>query len=86
MKMASAGTLESNDCFITVSEHQGIKIVLESIVMEQFGHQIHQVIEETLKSLGVKNLMVQCNDKGALDYAIRARLITAIERMEDQDA
>jgi citrate lyase subunit gamma (acyl carrier protein) len=84
--MASAGTLESNDCYITVSEHQGIKIVLESIVMEQFGKQIRKVIEETLNSLGVKNLMVHCNDKGALDYAIRARLVTAIERLGDQNA
>ena len=32
--------------------------------------------------LNIANIDVLCQDKGALDFTIRARLITAIERMK----
>lgn len=83
MKIGSAGTFESNDCMITVKEHQGLSINIDSIVFEQFGDQIHEVIQETLKSLNIENIEVFVHDKGALDYTIKARLITAIKRMGD---
>ena len=41
--------------------------------MNEFHHQI--------KLLNIKNIKVEVVDKGALDYTIKARLITAIERM-----
>ena len=86
MKMASAGTMESNDCMMTVREYSGIRIEIESIVFKQFGKQIEKVIRDTLKEQNIHNIHVQCNDKGALDYTIKARLITAIQRMGDQHA
>lgn len=81
-KVAKAGTLESNDIFIMVSPNDNgtIDIELESIVMKQFGEQIMKVIEETLKDLGVKSITVKAQDKGALDYTIKARVETAIAR------
>ncbi len=81
MKIGSAGTFESNDCLITVKKHKKIKIDIKSIVIEQFGEQIEQVIRATLKELKIENIYVACNDKGALDYTIKARLLTAIKRM-----
>jgi citrate lyase subunit gamma (acyl carrier protein) len=86
MKIASAGTMESNDCIITVKEQKGLKINIESIVFDQFGDQIKKVIEDTLKDLHIENLGVDCKDKGALDYCIKARLITAINRLEHKHA
>jgi len=86
MKMASAGTMESNDCYITVKEHHELKVEIESIVIDQFGDQIDKVIRETLEQLNVKKIFVHCNDKGALDYTIKARLITAVARMEGSNA
>ena len=86
MKTAIAGTLESNDCLMTVQEYQGIKIDIDSIVFDQFGDQIEAVIRQTLDDMLIKNIYVSCKDKGALDYCIRARLITAIERLGDMDA
>ena len=83
MRIASAGTMESNDCMMTVEEGIGIKIDLESIVYQQFKDQIEKVIRKTLLELKIQNIHVHCNDKGALDYTIRARLITAIQRMGD---
>lgn len=81
MKIGTCGNVESNDCLITVKESSGITIHLESIVKEYFGKQIIKVIEDTLKELNITDVEVTCIDKGALDYTIRARLITAIERM-----
>ena len=28
----------------------------------------------------IKNVLVECNDKGALDFTIKARLLCALER------
>lgn len=81
MKIGVAGSLESNDALITVTESEKTVIEIESIVYDFFHKQIEKVIIETLKELNIKNLKVVIRDKGALDYTIKARLITAIERM-----
>ncbi|WP_032120440.1 citrate lyase acyl carrier protein [Clostridium amazonitimonense] len=80
--VAKSGTLESNDVFIMVSpnEEDIIDIQLESIVMKQFGEQILKVIKDTLKDLGVESVTLKAQDKGALDYTIKARVETAIKR------
>ncbi|MBU5591789.1 citrate lyase acyl carrier protein [Clostridium sp. MSJ-4] len=80
--VAKSGTLESNDVFIMVSpnEEDIIDIQLESIVMKQFGEQILKVIKDTLKDLGVEAVTLKAQDKGALDYTIKARVETAIKR------
>jgi citrate lyase subunit gamma (acyl carrier protein) len=86
MRTASCGTMESNDCLITVKTHDRLEIVIESIVFEQFGDQIEAVIKQTLALLNIKSLFVHVKDKGALDYAIKARLMTAIQRLEENHA
>ncbi len=83
MKLATAGTFESNDCMITVKPHKELKIEIESIVFEQFGEQIEHVVKETLKELHIEHVHVFIHDKGALDYCIKARLITAMKRLGD---
>ncbi|MGI5949950.1 citrate lyase acyl carrier protein [Peptoniphilus sp.] len=84
-KEAIAGTLESNDIMITLSEGKGINIDLESSVKKQFGKQIEKVIRETLKSYDIKDANVKAVDKGALDYVIMARVKTAIGRACETD-
>lgn len=84
MKIASCGTLESNDCLITVKKYEKLEIVIESIVYDQFKDQIESVIKDVLKEMNQTSLFVHIQDKGALDYAIRARLMTAILRLENQ--
>ena len=81
-KTAKAGTLESNDIFIIVEPIEGYKIEidLESIVLAQFGKQIEKVLKDTAISLGVEGIRITAKDRGALDYAIKARLETAIKR------
>lgn len=81
-KVAKAGTLESNDILIMVmpNEHGGIELELESIVMKQFGEQIRKVILDKIKSMGIEDIIIKAQDKGALDYAIEARIETAVKR------
>lgn len=81
-KVAKAGTLESNDILVMVmpNEDGGIELELESIVMKQFGEQIKKVILDKVKDMKVENISIKAQDKGALDYAIAARVETAIKR------
>lgn len=79
---AIAGTLESSDIMISLepNEGKGIEIQLKSTVENQFGNQIKKVIREKLEELGVTDVLVIANDKGALDCTIKARVTTAISR------
>lgn len=82
MKSASCGSVESNDCLITVEESKELNVEITSIVDSFFHDQIEKVILDTLKSEKIKALKVTVVDKGALDYTIKARLLTAIKRMK----
>ena len=73
--------MESNDALITVKESDTLNITIKSIVYDFFHEQIEKVIRDTLKELGVEKIDVMCEDKGALDYTIKARLTVAISRM-----
>ena len=84
MKVGMAGSFSSNDALITVSESDELVIKIESIVDDFFHDQIDKVVRDTLKELNINKIKVEVNDKGALDYTIRARLITAISRMEEK--
>lgn len=83
-KVAKAGTLESNDILIMVmpNDKAGVEIELESIVMKQFGDQIRKVLTEKAAELGLDGVKIQAQDKGALDYTIKARLETAVSRAQ----
>ncbi len=86
MKIGAAGTLESNDAVLTVRESVGITIVIESIVDAFFHDQIEAAIRAELVLLGIRDIDVKCQDKGALDCTIRARLRAAVRRMEEDHA
>lgn len=80
-RIARAGTLESSDILITVKPAvEGIEIQLESDVGKQFGKQIKKVIYDVVRDFNIDNIFIKAQDKGALDYAIRARTETALSR------
>ena len=81
-KVAKAGTLESNDILIMVMPNDSgeVELELESIVMQQFGDVIEQVILHKVQEMGVEGITIKAQDKGALDYTIGARVETAIKR------
>lgn len=81
-KQAQAGTLESSDVYVMIlpNEKHQIEIQVKSIVMKQFGKQIYQTAMETIQRLGITSCILVLEDKGALDYTIRARIESAVER------
>ncbi|MEQ9891530.1 citrate lyase acyl carrier protein [Pectobacterium aroidearum] len=84
IKESLAGTFESSDLLVKVAPADGkLTVVINSEVMKQFGHQIKQVVDETLKALGVQEGTIIVDDKGALDCVIRARVQSAVLRATD---
>ena len=81
-KPAVAGTLESSDVQITLRPNpgQGIQINLRSDVKAMFGDAIEATVRSVLAEFDVKDALVDVNDKGALDFAIRARMECAVCR------
>lgn len=83
-KTAQAGALESNDVLVTVmpNEEGRVQVQLETknVIMKQFAKQIQQVVKDKVSEMGVEDVVVKVQDKGALNYTIRARVQTALER------
>lgn len=84
LKSASAGTMESSDVYVQIEPAQGLEIQLESVVYNQFGDAIREVVAEVLKEQGVENAAVRIVDRGALECVIRARVETAILRGKEE--
>lgn len=87
-KTVVAGSMESSDIMVTLSpsDEKGIQIELESSVDKQFGRRIRQVIEESLRHLGVEQAKVKAVDKGALDCTIQARVLAAVYRAAEVES
>lgn len=85
MKNAVAGTLESSDAYVKVEPcENGVEILLESVVMAQFGEDIKASISEVLKENDITAGKISVNDRGAIDCTIRARVETAIKRAQEE--
>lgn len=84
-KPALAGTLESSDCIVSVepSSDNTIEINLTSTVKKQFGNEIIRVAKNILKNLGVNSVVMEINDKGALNCVIEARIEAAVCRASE---
>jgi citrate lyase subunit gamma (acyl carrier protein) len=79
-KKAQAGTMQSSDLMVYVEPAVELVIEIESTVKRQFEHLIRDKILEVLRSHGITSGKVRVTDRGALDYAIQARIETALER------
>jgi citrate lyase subunit gamma (acyl carrier protein) len=79
-RKATAGTMQSSDLVVQVEPADRLEIQIESTVKQQFEHLIRACIEETLAKRGVTRGLVRISDRGALDYAIAARVETALDR------
>jgi citrate lyase subunit gamma (acyl carrier protein) len=79
-RKAQAGTMQSSDLMIFVEPAGELVVEIESTVKRQFEHLIRARIEEILRRHGVTTGRVRVSDRGALDYAITARLETALRR------
>jgi citrate lyase subunit gamma (acyl carrier protein) len=80
---AQAGSFESSDVLIMVepvNQGAGRIIELKSIVMQQYGEDLLRQIHADLDVLGIDDVRLIINDKGALPPTISARLETALKR------
>lgn len=83
IKSAQAGSMEKGDILITLDPGQtgsGINIELHCSAEAEFGRQIRQTIVEVLQQNGISDALVQAQDKGAMDFVVRARTQTAAKR------
>ena len=81
---ASAGTMQSSDLMVVVEPSDALRIDIESTVKKQFEHLIRAKIDGVLIAHGVTTGNIRVTDRGALDYAIEARLETALKRAGEE--
>lgn len=83
-KKGSAGFEQPQDCkvFVTLMSEGDLSIHLHSKYQQMFGKQITKCIECKLKELGVEHAIVEIYDYGSLDFTIRARIKTAVNRAQ----
>ena len=80
VKKGQAGTMQSSDLMVTVEPAETLTIEIQSTVKKQFEHLIRARLEQVLSKLGVASGKISVSDRGALDYAIEARLEAALNR------
>jgi citrate lyase subunit gamma (acyl carrier protein) len=83
LREAKAGLDDRGDVLVFLSPGEwssGIQIEIESTLMSLFGDQIRASVLDVIERYGLNDLKLTLRDQGALDYAIRARVQTAIER------
>lgn len=83
-RKAQAGTMQSSDLMVALEPADALVVEIESTVKLQFDHLIRAVVDEVLARHGVTAGRVRLTDRGALDYAIQARLETALSRAAER--
>lgn len=85
--MGCAGFEKPQDCIVAVTlrDAGGIDLQLHSKQEKMFGETIRTCARACLKELGVKNALVEIRDYGSLDFAIRARIRTAVARARREE-
>ena len=84
---ASVGFDDKNDAVVTVSPceaGQGIVVELTSPVKRQYGEHLEAVVLEVVKAAGYTDVQINVQDKGAWDYALRARIEAALAKGDAQ--
>jgi len=84
VKKTQAGTMQSSDLMVFVEPADELKVEIESTVKKQFEHLIRAKIDGVLIAHGVTKGNIRVTDRGALDYAIEARLETALKRAGEE--
>lgn len=80
VKTAEAGSLESSDCLVIVTEANDFTLDYTGANASLFGERTASAVEKTLAVFGNPKCTVAIRDQGALEPTIRARLETALER------
>jgi citrate lyase subunit gamma (acyl carrier protein) len=84
VRKAQAGTMQSSDLMVFVEPSEGLTVEIDSTVKKQFEHLIRSTIAAVLVARGVTEGKIRITDRGALDYAIEARLEAALQRAGEE--
>ncbi|MEA3507588.1 MAG: citrate lyase acyl carrier protein [Synergistota bacterium] len=85
MQTVQAGTLESMDCLVTLTEAEkgrGVSVSMEGSSVTRFGDAILKAVKETLKKMGARDVAASVQDNGASDLVLRARVEAAALRLK----
>lgn len=74
--------MQSSDLMVFTEPSDGLEIVIDSTVAKQYGHLIRAKVEEVLDRMSVTQGTIRIKDRGALDYAIDARVQAAVLRSQ----
>ncbi|MDR1481017.1 MAG: citrate lyase acyl carrier protein [Synergistaceae bacterium] len=77
---ASAGTLESSDCLVTVVPAEVDGIRYEGANRAIFLNRTEKIAREIMERYPIENASIRIQDQGALEVTLRARIETAVER------
>ncbi len=80
LRTASAGSLESSDCLVTVTPTNAAGMEYNGANRGLFLARTEKLVRKILEEHSVKNAKVTVQDQGALEVTLRARVETAIER------
>lgn len=83
-----AGSLESSDLLVIITplkEGEGLKLEINSIVKKQYGDRIRDIVMEVINKSDLEDALILIQDRGALDYAIKSRVETAISRIRSKE-
>ena len=83
-RKAQAGTMQSSDLMVLLEPAETLNVTVESTVLKQFGELIRARVDLVLARHGITSGEVRITDRGALDYAIEARLETALLRATEE--
>lgn len=80
-KAVTCGTDKKGDLQVTLElAGSGREIEVHSKFEKKYGNAIREDILAMLDSFAIKDVKVQADDMGALDFAVKARVETAIKR------
>ncbi len=77
-----AGKREKQDVFVQITTGEDpLQVGISSSVESLFGRAIRESVMEVLEDAHIETGVVMVEDQQALDFVIRARMKTAIDRM-----
>ena len=77
---SGSATVSADPITLRPNPNGGVQLNLRSDVMAQFGDAIRDTVMEERKKFDLNDVVVDVEDKGALDFVIRSRLQCAICR------
>ena len=77
-----AGTPQSGDVMVVIRRAPGLRIRIESPVLDFVKNSIEQIVASALQVAGISGASVQVYDNAAAEWVLRARIETAIRRLQ----